>query len=112
MAGTVEVVNRIGTCHTCVKVLEIYGTNEYVSPWNCTCAPGALNAQNQQLKFSAGKYVGRHFRFAWQGAPKGAKVKYRPGASNLDHIFSNQIPTGGGGRVPRSLSGRTKRTIS
>lgn len=65
-------------CDTCQLVIGKYGTNEYVSPWICTCKPEKSPGQDQQLKFSAGKYVGRHFRFAWQGAPKGAKVKYRP----------------------------------
>ena len=68
----------IPICDTCQVLIDKYGTNEYVSPWYCTCDPKKITALNQQLKFSAGKYVGRHFRFAWQGAPKGAKVKYRP----------------------------------
>ncbi len=65
-------------CDTCQLLIDKYGTNEYVSSWNCFCGPKKSPGPNQQLKFSAGKYVGRHFRFAWQGAPKGAKVKYRP----------------------------------
>ena len=65
-------------CDTCQYVIDKYGTNEYVSSWNCTCDSKKIQVQNQQLKFSAGRYVGRHFRFAWQGAPKGAKVKFRP----------------------------------
>ncbi len=65
-------------CHTCQYVIDKYGTNEYVSPWNCTCESREARVLNQQLKFSAGKYVGRHFRYAWQGAPKGVKVKFRP----------------------------------
>lgn len=24
-------------CHTCISVIGIYGTNEYVVPWLCTC---------------------------------------------------------------------------
>ncbi len=68
----------IPTCDTCQLVIDKYGTNEYVSSWNCFCEPMKIKALNQQLKFSAGRYVGRHFRFAWQGAPKGAKVKFRP----------------------------------
>ncbi len=65
-------------CDTCQLVIDKYGTNEYVSSWLCKCIPGISTLQFQQLKFSAGRYVGRHFRFAWQGAPKGAKVKFRP----------------------------------
>ncbi len=68
----------IPICDTCRLVIDKYGTNEYVSPWLCTCKREKSSARIQQLKFSAGKYVGRHFRFAWQGAPKGAKVKFRP----------------------------------
>ncbi len=30
-----------------------------------------------QLQFSAGKYVGTSFKYSWQGAPKGKKILYR-----------------------------------
>ncbi len=31
-----------------------------------------------QLQFSAGRYVGTAFKHSWQGAPKGKKIYYRP----------------------------------
>ncbi len=35
-------------------------------------------ADENQLQFSAGRYVGTAFKHSWQGAPKGKKIYYRP----------------------------------
>ncbi len=37
----------------------------------------ALVVDENQLQFSAGRYVGTAFRQSWQGAPKGKKILYR-----------------------------------
>ncbi len=37
----------------------------------------SLNVEDNQLQFSAGRYVGTAFQYSWQGAPKGTKILYR-----------------------------------
>lgn len=64
-------------CSTCLVVMSVYATTESVASWLCTCKQQKQILQTQ-LKFSAGKYVGRHFKHAWQGAPKGKYVRFRP----------------------------------
>ncbi len=36
-----------------------------------------LVVDENQLQFSAGRYVGTAFKHSWQGAPKGKKILYR-----------------------------------
>ncbi len=53
----------------------------------CLCDPGESQksthkisgqvVDENQLQFSAGKYVGTSFKYFWQGAPKGKKILYR-----------------------------------
>jgi len=53
----------------------------------CLCdSPGEQKSANKidylvvdenQLQFSAGRYVGTSFKHSWQGAPKGKKILYR-----------------------------------
>ncbi len=77
MADTVNSTRKqSGICHTCITVLEIYGTTESVVPWLCDCEALTL-ADVRQLQFSAGRYVGTAFKHSWQGAPKGKKILYR-----------------------------------
>ncbi len=75
MADTEDPVLSI--CHTCVTVLEKYGTTESVVPWLCSCTKQSDPIFNQK-QFSAGRYVGTAFTDSWQGVPKGKKVLYRP----------------------------------
>ncbi len=54
--------------------------------FGCLCDPPkkksvdqvkSLNVDDNQLQFSAGRYVGTAFKHSWQGAPKGKKILYR-----------------------------------
>ena len=64
-------------CNVCKEVQNLYATTEHVALWLCECTRNKIDLETKQLKFSAGKWVGRHFKYAWQGAPKGRYVKFR-----------------------------------
>eukprot|EP01050_Picozoa_sp_SAG11_P020138 SAG11_NODE_3345_length_2508_cov_27.233292_6_plen_62_part_01 len=36
-------------CETCIKVIELFGTNEYVSSWLCKCLKKNKTIINRQI---------------------------------------------------------------
>ncbi len=69
MADSESAVKLVAICHTCVTVLEKYGTTESVVPWLCNCTTESLSSPNSkplQDKLSWSKMSPEVQRITWR----------------------------------------------
>jgi len=73
MADTESAVKLVGICHTCVMVLEKYGTRESVVPWLCSCtiisADKTLESKILQDRLSWSKMFPELQKVTWRQNP-------------------------------------------